>query len=144
MHYFAASRKILFCFLGIIAFAFVSCEDEIVKMEEMEKISDDDYIEPAVEQFKAPDELRISYKKARNFNKASEALVIMGQDWAEEMAQVDNEERLRMAAVYEKAQDDLIRKFGLCGKEEFKWIQTVASREPSNKDIFAKAGVWVK
>jgi len=141
MRHFVFSRKVLFCLLGVIA--LVSCkEEEIVQAEEV-VIPDDEYIEPAVEQFKEPTDLKISYKKARNFNKASEALVIMGQEWAKQMEHIDDEEKLRMAASYEEAQEDLIRKFGICGKEEFKWIQTKALPEPSNKDIFARAGVWI-
>jgi len=141
MRYFALSST-LFCLFGIMALAFMSCEDEVVQTtEDMEALADE-YIEPAVEQFKEPPEPKISYKKARNFNKASEALIIMGQEWAEKMKEVDDEEKLRMSAAYEKAQDDLIRKFGLCGKEEFKWIHNKALPEPSNKNIFARAGVW--
>jgi len=142
MCYFAISRRIVFCLIGLMAFAFISCEDDVVQTAEDMEAMADEYIEPAVEQFKEPPEPKISYKKARNFNKASEALIIMGQEWAEKMAEMDAEEQLGMAAAYEKAQDDLIRKFGLCGKEEFRWIQTKALPEPSNKNIFARAGVW--
>jgi len=141
MCHFAFSSKALFCLFWAIV--FVSCKEEAIQAEEEVVLSDDDYIERAVEQFKEPEDLKISYNKARNFNKASEALVIMGQEWAEQMEHVDDEEKLKMAASYEEAQEDLIRKFGICGKEEFKWIQTKALPERSNKDIFAKAGVWI-
>ncbi len=141
MRYFAFSSKILFCLFWVIV--SVSCEEEAIPVEEAD-IPNDEYIEPATEQFKEPTDLKIGYKKARNFNKASEALVIMGQEWAEQMEQVDDEEKLKMAASYEDAQEGLIRKFGICGKEEFKWIQTKALPEPSNRDIFARAGVWIK
>jgi hypothetical protein len=102
-----------------------------------------EYIEPAVEQFKEPTDLKIDYKKALHFSRASEALVFMGQEWAEKMAQSDDEEKLRMAASYEKAQDELIRKFGIQGKEEFKWLQLKALRYVDNKEVFARAGVWI-
>ncbi|MCL2284548.1 MAG: hypothetical protein FWC26_14635 [Fibromonadales bacterium] len=141
MRYFAFSSKILLCLLWAMAFFFVSCEDKAPVAEETE-VATDEYIEPALEQFKEPDDLKITHKKARNFNKASEALVIMGQEWSEAMAEVDDEEKLKMLAIYEKAQDDLIRKFGIAGKDEFMWIQTKALPEPSNKSTFAKAGVW--
>jgi len=136
-------RYFLLCFLCII-FALASCKDaEIgITIDDPDTI-DNAYIEPAMEQFKEPSDLKISPKKARNFNKASEALVIMGQEWAEKMSQVDSEEKLKMAASYEKAQDDLIRKFGIQGKEEFKWIHTKALHESINRDVFARAGVWV-
>jgi len=144
MRYFSLSGKVLLCFLWAMALATVSCkETEIaMKMEEPDT-KDNGYIEPAMEQFRETSDLKISPKKARNFNKASEALVIMGQEWAEKMSQVDNEEKLKMAASYEKAQDDLIRKFGIQGKEEFKWIHTKALPESINRDVFARAGVWV-
>jgi len=143
MRYFAVSGKIMFCLIGVMAFAFISCkEDDVVQTAEDLEAMTDGYIEPAVEQFKEPPEPKIGLKKAINFNKASEALIIMGQTWTEEMAEVDDEEKLRMSAAYEKAQDDLIRKFGLCGREEFRWIQTKALPEPSNKNIFARAGVF--
>jgi len=141
MCYFA-SRKIRFCLVGIMAFAFISCKDDVIQTAEDMEAMADEYIEPSIEQFKEPPEPKISYKKARNFNKASEAIIIMGQEWAEKMTEMDDEEQLRMAAAYEKAQDDLIRKFGLSGKEEFRWIQTKALPEPSNKNIFARAGVF--
>jgi hypothetical protein len=127
--------------MALTAFSCKETETETT-MEDAEA-PDNEYIEPASEQFKEPSDLKISPKKARNFNKASEALVIMGQEWAEQMSQVDNEEKLKMAASYEKAQDDLIRKFGIQGKEEFKWIHTKALHESINKDVFARAGIWI-
>jgi len=143
MRCFPFFRQILlFCFFGAAIFVFVSCEEETVVTGEIEP-SDDEYIEPALEYFKEPSEVRIGYRKARNFNKASEALVMMGQEWAERMQQVDDEEKLKMAASYEKAQDDLIRKFGISGKEEFKWLRTKALPDSSNKEVFARAGVWI-
>jgi hypothetical protein len=143
MRYFVFSGKTLLCFLWAMVLTFVSCKETEIAMAEDTDTQDNEYIEPAVEQFKEPQDLKISYKKARNFNKASEALVIMGQEWAEKMSQVDSEEKLTMAASYEKAQDDLIRKFGIQGKEEFKWIHTRALPEPSNRDVFARARVWI-
>jgi hypothetical protein len=96
-----------------------------------------------MEQFREPSDLKIGYRKARNFNKASEALVIMGQTWAEKIAQVNDEEKMKMTASYEKAQDNLIRKFGISGKEEFKWLQTKALPDPSNREVFERAGIWI-
>jgi len=134
MRYFALAMVLL----------LISCEDgEAPIVIEDPDAQDNEYIEPAIEQFKEPSDLKISSKKARNFNKASEALVIMGQEWAEQMSNADNEEKLKMAASYEKAQDDLIRKFGIQGKEEFKWIHTKALPESINRDVFARAGVWI-
>ncbi|GBU23415.1 hypothetical protein R83H12_00026 [Fibrobacteria bacterium R8-3-H12] len=144
MRYFAFSDKILLCFLQAMVFALISCkETEVAIALEDQDTPENEYIEPAVEQFKEPSDLKISPKKARNFNKASEALVFMGQEWAEKMSQVDNEEKLKMAASYEKAQDDLIRKFGIKGKEEFKWIHAKALPESINRDVFARAGIWI-
>ncbi|MDR2594386.1 MAG: hypothetical protein LBC87_06420 [Fibromonadaceae bacterium] len=131
-------------FVLAIVLLLISCEDgEAPIAIEDPDAQDNEYIEPAIEQFKEPSDLKISSKKARNFNKASEALVIMGQEWAEQMSNADNEEKLKMAASYEKAQDDLIRKFGIQGKEEFKWIHTKALPESINRDVFARAGVWI-
>jgi len=127
-----------------MALAIASCkEPETAVVIENPDALENEYIEPVVEQFKEPSDLKISQKKARNFNKASEALVIMGQEWAEQMSRADNEEKLKMAASYEKAQDDLIRKFGIQGKEEFKWIYNKALPESINRDVFARAGVWI-
>jgi len=131
-------------FLLAMVLALASCRDEEIPIAiEDPDALDNEYIEPAVEQFREPSDLKISPRKARNFNKASEALAIMGQEWAEQMSQVDNEEKLKMAASFEKAQDDLIRKFGIQGKEEFKWIHTKALPESINRDVFARAGVWI-
>jgi hypothetical protein len=144
MRYFAFSGKTLLCFLWAMALTLASCkETETIVIAEDPDTLDNEYIEPAVEQFKEPSDLKINPKKARNFNKASEALVIMGQEWAQQMSQADNEEKLKMAASYEKAQDDLIRKFGIQGKEEFKWIHTKALPESINRDVFARAGIWI-
>ena len=131
-------------FLSAMVLLLVSCQEAEapIAIEDPDAL-DNEYIEPAVEQFKEPSDLKISPKKARNFNKASEALVVMGQEWAEQMSQADNEEKLKMAASYEKAQDDLIRKFGIQGKEEFKWIHAKALPESINRDVFARAGVWI-
>lgn len=129
-----------------VAFTVFSCTEERATLNSIKEnvFSDDDYIEAAVEVFREPSGLKIDYKKARNFNKASEALVIMGQEWAEKMSKVDDDEKLKLAASYEKAQDDLIRKFGICGKEEYKWIYTKALLDSSNKDVFNRAGIWIK
>jgi len=127
-----------------MALATISCEEsEVATTTEISDASDNEYIELESGLFKEPSDLKISQKKARNFNKASEALVIMGQEWAEKMSLADNEEKLKMAASYEKAQDDLIRKFGIQGKEEFKWIHTKALPESINKDVFERAGIWI-
>jgi hypothetical protein len=144
MRCFVITNKVLSSLLLASVFGIVSCDQKEITLSEEFVGSDDDYIQPAVEIFMEPDTLNISYQKARNFNKASEALVIMGQEWAERMSEVNSEEKLRMAAAYEKAQDDLIRKFGIMGKEEFKWIQTKALPEPKNYDVFSRAGVWIK
>ena len=103
MRYFVFSDKILLCFLCTIILLLVSCQEAEapVAIEDPDAL-DNEYIEPAVEQFKEPSDLKISPKKARNFNKASEALVIMGQEWAEQMSNADNEEKLKMAASYKK------------------------------------------
>ena len=131
-------------FVLAMVLLLVSCEDaDAPVVIEDPDAQDNEYIEPAMDQFKEPTDLKISPKKASNFNKASEALVIMGQEWAEQMSNADNEEKLKMAASYEKAQDDLIRKFGIKGKEEFKWIHTKAFPESINRDVFARAGVWI-
>jgi len=144
MRCFSLFGKVLLCSLWAVALATVSCkETEAATTMEDPDTPDNEYIEPAIDLFKEPTDLRISPKKARNFNKASEALVIMGQEWAEKMSQSDNEEKLKMAASYEKAQDELIRKFGIQGKEEYKWIHTKALPESINRDVFARAGVWV-
>ncbi|MDR0516171.1 MAG: hypothetical protein LBH25_03915 [Fibromonadaceae bacterium] len=101
-------------------------------------------IEPVTEKFVEPTDLRIDLKKAQYFGRASEAIVFMGREWAERMDSADDDEKLKMAASYEKAQDDLIRKFGIRGKEEFKWIQAKALPDPVNKEVFARAGIWIK
>jgi len=134
----------LLYFLWAMALALASCKETetAIVIEDPDAI-ENEYIEPALEQFKEPTDLKISHKKARNFNKASEALVIMGQEWAEQMTKADSEEKLKMAASYEKAQDNLIRKFGIQGKEEFKWIHDKALPESINRDVFARAGVWI-
>jgi hypothetical protein len=145
MRCFAISNKILFSLFLVVAFCILSCKQrEIDPLTAEFDALDDDYIQPAVEIFMEPEDLSISYQKARNFNKASEALAIMGLTWAEKMSEIGSEEQLKMAAAYEKAQDDLIRKFGIMGKEEFKWIQTKALPEPTNFDVFSRAGVWIK
>jgi hypothetical protein len=143
MRYFSLSGKVLLCFLWAMVLATVSCKETEFAITMEESDTQDNEYTPTIEQFKEPSDLKISPKKARNFNKASEALVIMGQEWAEKMSQSDNEEKLKMAATYEKAQDDLIRKFGIRGKEEFKWIYNKALPESINRDVFARAGVWV-
>jgi len=145
MRCFIVPSKLL-CLSGVLALAVFSCKTEnaqrgaeTVRTDEFEV----EYIEPAIGDFKEPADLKIDYKKALYFSRASEALVIMSQEWAENMTQADDEEKLRMAASYEKAQEELIRKFGLQGKEEFKWLQLKALHYSENKEVFARAGVWI-
>ncbi|MDR2581776.1 MAG: hypothetical protein LBC85_12405 [Fibromonadaceae bacterium] len=143
MQYFASFNKISLCLLVACALAVISCEKD--KPRQIQDIMGDiGYIEPAIEQFIEPTDLTIDYEKALFYNRASEALVVMGQEWAERMAKAETEEKLTIAASYEKAQDELIRKFGIRGKEEYRWIHTKALPNPANKEVFAKAGIWVK
>jgi len=143
MRYFIIPTKVLLCLLGVFVFAVLSCKKEAIPKAQIVVADELEYIEPAVGQFKEPSDSKIDYKKALFFSKASEALVIMSQEWAEKMAQADDEEKLRMAASYEKAQEELIRKFGIQGKEEFKWLQIKALHHVENKEVFARAGVWI-
>ncbi|GHV13950.1 hypothetical protein AGMMS49938_09270 [Fibrobacterales bacterium] len=128
--------------IAMVSFVILSCNEE--KKVEVAESPDNEYIEPAVEIFREPADTQITYKTARNFNKASEALVAIGEEWAIKMSGVPDEEKLKLAASYEKAQDDLVRKFGLCGMEEFAWIQNKALKDTKNKDVFAQAGVFVR
>ena len=144
MQYFASFNKISFCLLVACVLVVVSCEKDNKPRNIDDRMGDIGYIEPAVEQFIEFEDLTINYEKAVYYNRASEALVVMGQEWAEKMAKAETEEKLIMAASYEKAQDELIRKFGIRGKEEYQWIHTKALHDPANREVFAKAGIWVK
>jgi len=143
MRYFAIHTKVLFCLVCIAMLPLLSCEQKVeapkIEIEENEFA----FIERTWEPFKQPENFNIDYKTALYFGRASEALVFMGQEWAEKMSQANDEEKLKMAASYEMAQDSLIRKFGIRGKEEFRWIQTRALPAPENAEILAKVGIWV-
>jgi hypothetical protein len=134
-------------FVIFFAFAVMGCDQldfQPRQQAAVQAVPEIEQIEPALDQFMEPANSQIDLKKAQYFGKASEAIVFMGREWAEKIESVDDEEKLKIAAAYEKAQDDLIRKFGIRGREEFKWIQVKALPDPLNKEVFARAGIWIK
>jgi hypothetical protein len=151
MQFYAVSNKFSFCLLGgFFAFAAMSCDQMDFfsfgsKQQAAAPVEPGmEYIEPVTEQFIEPADSRMDLKKAQYFGRASEAIIFMGREWAEKIESADDEEKLKITAAYEKAQDDLIRRFGIRGKEEFKWIQAKALPDPINKEVFARAGIWIK
>jgi hypothetical protein len=134
-------------FVIFLALAIMSCDQFDFQPRQQaaaQLVPEFEQIEPATEQFSEPANSQIDLKKAQYFGKASEAMIFMGREWSEKIESVDDEEKLKIAAAYEKAQDDLIRKFGIRGREEFKWIQAKALPDPLNKEVFARAGIWIK
>ena len=93
--------------------------------------------------FSEPASTAISVEKARQFADASAALALLAQQWSTRLEKASDVEKVQIGQSYTQAREQLICKLGLAGNAEFLWIQSKALADPSNRDIFAQAGVKV-
>jgi hypothetical protein len=138
------SKKILAILVLATASFFVACnQEEKVTPEVIQAKVAAEKSAPIVkvEQFQAPENSVITVEKAKQYVKASAALVELGVTWSEKIDKADDSEKVQILNAYNVARDQLCARVGLAGIAEFNWITAVALPNPLNGNSFEAAGL---
>jgi len=138
------SKKILAILVLATASFFVACnQEEKVTPEVIQAKVAAEKSAPIVkvEQFQAPESTVISVDKAKQYVKASAALVELGVTWSEKIDKADDSEKVQILNAYNVARDQLCARVGLAGIAEFNWITAAALPNPQNIPTFEAAGL---
>lgn len=138
------SKKILAILVLATASFFVACnQEEKVTPEIIQAKVAAEKSAPIVkvEQFQVPESSVITVEKAKQYVKASAALVELGVTWSEKIDKADDSEKVQILNAYNVARDQLCARVGLAGIAEYNWITTVALPDPLNRNNFETAGL---
>ena len=138
------SKKILAILVLATASFFVACnQEEKVTPEVIQAKVAAEKSAPIVkvEQFQSPSSPIIDSTKARQYVKASAALVELGVTWSEKIDKAEDSEKVQILNAYNVARDQLCARVGLAGIAEFNWIIKVALPNPQNEAVFKAAGL---
>ena len=138
------SKKILAILVLATASFFVACnQEEKVTPEVIQAKVAAEKSAPIVkvEQFQSPSSPIIDSTKARQYVKASAALVELGVTWSEKIDKAEDSEKVQILNAYNVARDQLCARVGLAGIAEFNWITNVALPNPQNTAVFEAAGL---
>lgn len=92
--------------------------------------------------FSPPQNGLISPETASKYVESSTALFLLARQWIERMDKTtDAQERILILGGFEAARDQVVRKIGLSGINEFNWISEVGLKNPENKKILEAAGL---
>ena len=94
-----------------------------------------------VDEFQSPSSPVIDSTKAKQYVKASAALVELGVTWSEKIDKAEDSEKVQILNAYNVARDQLCARVGLAGIAEFNWITKVALPNPQNEAVFKAAGL---
>ena len=138
------SKKILAILVLATASFFVACnQEEKVTPEVIQAKVAAEKSAPIVkvEQFQAPENSVITVEKAKQYVKASAALVELGVTWSEKIDKAEDSEKVQILNAYNVARDQLCARVGLAGIAEFNWITNIALPNPQNAAVFEAAGL---
>ena len=138
------SKKILAILILATASFFVACnQEEKVTPEVIQAKVAAEKSAPIVkvDEFQSPSSPVIDSTKAKQYVKASAALVELGVTWSEKIDKAEDSEKLQILNVYNVARDQLCARVGLAGIAEFNWITKVALPNPQNEAVFKAAGL---
>ncbi len=138
------SKKILAILVLATASFFVACnQEEKVTPEVIQAKVAAEKSAPIVkvEQFQSPSSPIIDSTKARQYVKASAALVELGVTWSEKIDKAEDSEKVQILNAYNVARDQLCARVGLAGIAEFNWITNIALPNPQNAAVFEAAGL---
>lgn len=94
--------------------------------------------------FSPPQSTTLSPVKAKLYVECSTAMLLLAEQWVERLqGQTPTQEKVLILNGYEKARDQVCRKIGLAGLEEYNWITDKAFPDPANKAVLEKAGIQV-
>ena len=138
------SKKILAILVLATASFFVACnQEEKVTPEVIQAKVAAEKSAPIVkvDQFQSPSSPIIDSTKARQYVKASAALVELGVTWSEKIDKAEDSEKVQILNAYNVARDQLCARVGLAGIAEFNWITNIALPNPQNAAVFEAAGL---
>jgi hypothetical protein len=138
------SKKILAILILATASFFVACnQEEKVTPEVIQAKVAAEKSAPIVkvDEFQSPSSPVIDSTKAKQYVKASAALVELGVTWSEKIDKAEDSEKVQILNAYNVARDQLCARVGLAGIAEYNWITTVAVPDPKNKATFEAAGM---
>ena len=138
------SKKILAILVLATASFFVACnQEEKVTPEVIQAKVAAEKSAPIVkvDEFQSPSSPVIDSTKAKQYVKASAALVELGVTWSEKIDKAEDSEKVQILNAYNVARDQLCARVGLAGIAEYNWITKVALPDPKNKATFESAGL---
>lgn len=138
------SKKILAILVLATASFFVACnQEEKVTPEVIQAKVAAEKSAPIVkvDEFQSPSSPVIDETKAKQYVKASAALVELGVTWSEKIDKAEDSEKVQILNAYNVARDQLCARVGLAGIAEFNWITKVALPNPQNEAVFKAAGL---
>lgn len=138
------SKKILAILILATASFFVACnQEEKVTPEVIQAKVAAEKSAPIVkvDEFQSPTSPVIDETKAKQYVKASAALVELGVTWSEKIDKAEDSEKVQILNAYNVARDQLCARVGLAGIAEYNWITKVALHNPQNEAVFESAGL---
>ena len=138
------SKKILAILILATASFFVACnQEEKVTPEVIQAKVAAEKSAPIVkvDEFQSPSSPVIDETKAKQYVKASAALVELGVTWSEKIDKAEDSEKVQILNAYNVARDQLCARVGLAGIAEYNWITAVALPNPQNEAVFESAGL---
>ena len=138
------SKKILAILILATASFFVACnQEEKVTPEVIQAKVAAEKSAPIVkvDEFQSPSSPVIDETKAKQYVKASAALVELGVTWSEKIDKAEDSEKVQILNAYNVARDQLCARVGLAGIAEYNWITAVALPNPQNEAVFEAAGL---
>jgi len=138
------SKKILAILILATASFFVACnQEEKVTPEVIQAKVAAEKSAPIVkvDEFQSPSSPVIDSTKAKQYVKASAALVELGVTWSEKIDKAEDSEKVQILNAYNVARDQLCARVGLAGIAEYNWITAVALPNPQNEAVFEAAGL---
>ena len=138
------SKKILAILVLATASFFVACnQEEKITPEVIQAKVAAEKSAPIVkvDEFKAPSSPVIDSTKAKQYVKASAALVELGVTWSGKIDKAGDSEKVQILNAYNVARDQLCARVGLAGIAEYNWITAVALPNPQNTAVFEVAGL---
>ena len=138
------SKKILAILILATVSFFVACnQEEKVTPEVIQAkvVAEKSAPIVKVDEFQSPSSPVIDSTKAKQYVKASAALVELGVTWSEKIDKAEDSEKVQILNAYNVARDQLCARVGLAGIAEFNWITKVALPNPQNEAVFKAAGL---
>ena len=138
------SKKILaILILATASFFFCCNQEEKVTPEVIQAKVAAEKSAPIVkvDEFQSPSSPVIDETKAKQYVKASAALVELGVTWSEKIDKAEDSEKVQILNAYNVARDQLCARVGLAGIAEFNWITNIALPNPQNAAVFEAAGL---